>query len=184
MTPDSGRQALQDALGRVAAGDSAALKQVYDATSAKLFGVCLRILNDRSEAEDVLQEVYTTVWAKAGQFEAGRASPITWLAALARNRAIDRLRQVGRRSLSPIDDAAAVPDDGVSAFDQLSASQEALRLDGCLSQLEDVQQKAVRAAFFGGLTYEEVATTFAVPLGTMKSWIRRSLQKLKACLEA
>lgn len=184
MTPDTGRQALQDALGRVAAGDSVALKQVYDATSAKLFGVCLRILNDRSEAEDVLQEVYTTVWAKAGQFEPGRASPITWLAALARNRAIDRLRQVGRRSFSPIDDAEAVPDDGASAFDQLSASDEARRLDGCLSQLEAAQQKAVRVAFFEGLTYEEVASAFAVPVGTMKSWIRRSLQKLKACLEA
>ena len=184
MTPDSGRQALQEALVRVAAGDSAALKQVYDATSAKLFGVCLRILNDRSEAEDVLQEVYTTVWAKAGQFEPGRASPITWLAALARNRAIDRVRQVGRRSFSPIDDAGDVPDDSASALDLLSASDEARRLDGCLSQLEDAQQKAVRVAFFEGLTYEEVAAAFAVPLGTMKSWIRRSLQKLKACLEA
>lgn len=184
MTPDSGRQALQDALERVAVGDSAALRQVYDATSAKLFGVCLRILNDRSEAEDVLQEVYTTVWAKAGQFEPGRASPITWLAALARNRAIDRLRKVGRRAFSPIEEADAVPDDGASAFDQLSASDDARRLDVCLSQLEEAQQKAVRTAFFEGQTYEEIAAAFAVPLGTMKSWIRRSLQKLKACLEA
>ena len=184
MTPDSGRQALQDALGRVATGDSTALKQVYDATSAKLFGVCLRILNDRSEAEDVLQEVYTTVWTKAGQFEPGRASPITWLAALARNRAIDRVRQVGRRASSPLEAAEAVPDDSASAFDLLSASDEARRLDGCLSQLGEAQQKAVRIAFFQGQTYEEVATAFAVPLGTMKSWIRRALQKLKACLEA
>lgn len=184
MTIDTGRLALQDALIRVAAGDRTALKQVYDATSAKLFGVCLRILNDRSEAEDVLQEVYTTVWAKAGQFEPGRASPITWLAALARNRAIDRARQVGRRVFDLIDDAEAIPDGAASALDLLSASDEARRLDGCLSQLEDAQQKAVRSAFFEGRTYEDVAAAFAVPLGTMKSWIRRSLQKLKACLEA
>jgi RNA polymerase sigma factor (sigma-70 family) len=94
------RSQLAAALARVAAGDRAALRIVYQDTSAKLFGVCLRILNDRGEAEDVLQDVYVTVWRKAGSFDPARASPITWLVAIARNRAIDRLRSsaASRRS--------------------------------------------------------------------------------------
>ena len=92
MDADTTRSQLAAALARVAGGDRAALRMVYQHTSAKLFGVCLRILNNRSEAEDVLQDVYVTVWRKAAAFDPGRASPITWLVAIARNRAIDRLR--------------------------------------------------------------------------------------------
>src|SRR5215212_430752 len=95
MDADAMRSQLAAALVRVAGGDRAALRLVYQDTSAKLFGVCLRILNDRSEAEDVLQDVYVTVWRKAGSFDPGRHSPITWLVAVARNRSIDRLRAVG-----------------------------------------------------------------------------------------
>src|SRR5215510_14602187 len=102
------RSQLAAALVRVASGDRAALRLVYQDTSAKLFGVCLRILNDRSEAEDVLQDVYVTVWRKAASFDPARASPITWLVAIARNRAIDRLRAsaVSRRA-EPIENAEA-----------------------------------------------------------------------------
>src|SRR4029078_10031004 len=92
MDADATRSQLAAALARVAGGDRAALRIVYQDTSAKLFVVCLRILNDRSEAEDVLQDVYVTVWRKAGTFDPGRASPITWLVAIARNRSIDKLR--------------------------------------------------------------------------------------------
>src|SRR6266571_9426171 len=92
MDADASRSQLAAALARVAAGDRAALRTVYQDTSAKLLGVCLRILNDRAEAEDVLQDVYVTVWRKAAAFDPGRASPITWMVAIARNRAIDRLR--------------------------------------------------------------------------------------------
>src|ERR1700741_5651092 len=95
MDAEQSRSQLAAALMRVAAGDGAALRTVYQDTSAKLFGVCLRILNDRSEAEDVLQDVFVTVWRKAASFDATRASPITWLVTIARNRAIDRLRAVG-----------------------------------------------------------------------------------------
>jgi len=182
MDADLGRQALTLNIRRVAGGDRTALQAVYDATSSKLFGVVLRILNDRSEAEDVLQEVYITVWTKAATFDETRASPITWLATMARNRAIDRQRQVGRRSTRPIDDAETVADDGESGLDSVLRTEEAARLDGCLSELEAPQQKALRTAFYEGRTYEDVATLFGVPTGTMKSWIRRSLMKLKACL--
>src|SRR5205809_8108685 len=92
MDAEASRSQLVAALVRVAAGDRAALRMVYQDTSAKLFGVCLRILKDRSEAEDVLQDVYVTVWRKADSFDPGRASPITWMVAIARNRSIDRLR--------------------------------------------------------------------------------------------
>src|SRR3981189_2131915 len=109
MDAEASRSQLVAALVRVAAGDRAALRMVYQDTSAKLFGVCLRILNDRSEAEDVLQDVYVTVWRKAASFDPGRASPITWMVAIARNRAIDRLRAsaVSRR-MEPIEAADAV----------------------------------------------------------------------------
>lgn len=182
MDADLSRQTLVLNLRRVAGGDRTALQAVYDATSSKLFGVVLRILNDRSEAEDVLQEVYISVWSKAGTFDASRASPITWLATMARNRAIDRQRQVGRRVTRPIDDAQEVPDDTEDGLGALLRSEQSTRLDGCLDELEVNQQKAIRTAFFEGRTYEDVASLFGVPTGTMKSWIRRSLMKLKACL--
>ena len=182
MDAEISRQILSDNLARVAGGDRSALQAVYDATSSKLFGVVLRILNDRSEAEDVLQEVYITVWSKADRFDANRASPITWLAALARNRAIDRQRQVGRRGFATIEDAAEVPDGGESGLDALVRSDESRQLQGCMSELEGNHQQALRSAFFEGRTYEDVATLHGVPTGTMKSWIRRALIKLKACL--
>src|SRR5712664_4706798 len=109
MDEDATRSQLAAALAHVAAGDRAALRMVYQDTSAKLFGVCLRILNDKSEAEDVLQDVYVTVWRKAAGFDPGRASPITWLVAIARNRAIDRLRSSAvTRRMEPIEAADAV----------------------------------------------------------------------------
>ncbi|MGV8955086.1 MAG: sigma-70 family RNA polymerase sigma factor [Cypionkella sp.] len=182
MDADQNRQALVANLKRVAGGDRAALKDVYDATSAKLFGVCLRILGNRSEAEDVLQEVYITVWSKADRFDADRASPITWLAALARNRAIDRQRQIGRRSFRTIDEANDVPDGAESSLTSLVRGEDARQLQACMSELDAVHQAALRSAFFEGLTYQDVAERHNVPTGTMKSWIRRSLLKLKACL--
>jgi RNA polymerase sigma-70 factor (ECF subfamily) len=184
MDADVRRKQLSAALNRVARGDCAALRLVYDATAAKLFGVCLRILNDRSEAEDVLQDVYLTVWRKAAAFDETRASPITWLVAIARNRAIDRARSAkpARRS-EPIEAAAEVADPGPSAAELLETAQEHDRLKSCLDEIEQRQSLAIKAAFMGGLTYEDLAERSGVPLGTVKSWIRRGLAKLKECLE-
>src|SRR4051812_2446794 len=109
MEQDAARRQLAAALARVAGGDRAALRLVYRDTSAKLYGVCLRILGNNAEAEDVLQDVYITVWRRAATFDPGRASPITWLVAIARNRAIDRLRAGAKsRLMQPIDDAVDV----------------------------------------------------------------------------
>jgi RNA polymerase sigma factor (sigma-70 family) len=185
MDADATRSQLAAALVRVAGGDRAALRLVYQDTSAKLFGVCLRILKDRAEAEDVLQEVFVTVWRKAASFDPGRASPITWMVAIARNRAIDRLRAsaVSRR-MEPIESADAVSDPAPAAVERVEMAQQHQRLSRCLAELEARHASAIRAAFLDGTTYEELAARMSVPLGTMKSWIRRGLLKLRACLEA
>lgn len=182
--PRSGeaRRRLTDALGRVASGSRSALAEVYDHTAAKLFGICLRILGNRSDAEDALQEVYLNVWSKAGSFDPERASPITWLAALARNRAIDKLRSAGNRTYEPVEEALAVADSRPSADASIEASQESERLSACIDQLEGRQSEAIRTAFFQGVTYAQLATHKGVPLATMKSWVRRGLLNLRECL--
>lgn len=178
------REELAEALERAGRGDRAAFRQVYDATSAKLFGVALRILHDRQIAEDVLQDAYVTIWNKASSFDADRASPITWLATIARNRSIDRLRAAASRPTGrPLDEAAEIRDDTPDAEALLETRQEAGRLNACLDELEGRAHSAIRTAFFEGETYEALAERAGVPLGTMKSWIRRGLQKLKGCLE-
>jgi RNA polymerase sigma-70 factor (ECF subfamily) len=185
MDADAARRQLAAALVRVAGGDRAALRVVYQDTSAKLFGVCLRILKDRGEAEDVLQEVFVTVWRRAASFDPGRASPITWMVAIARNRAIDRLRASAiSRRMEPIESADAVSDPAPAAVERVELAQQHQRLSRCLEELEARQASAIREAFLDGTTYEELAARMSVPLGTMKSWIRRGLLKLRTCLEA
>lgn len=181
MPADAARARLTDALARVAEGDRASLRTIYDLTSAKLFGVCLRISGDRESAEDILQDVYIKVWNRAGRFDAERASPITWLCAIARNTAIDARRASGR-PMQPIEEAAQIADDAATAPEIIAAGQERARIFDCLGKLEARQGNAIRSAFFDGLTYAELADRMAVPLGTMKSWVRRGLMQLKACL--
>lgn len=176
------RQHLTRALAEVAGGSEAALREVYSRTAAKLYGICLRILSDRQEAEDALQDIYLTIWKRADRFDAERASPVTWLATIARNRAIDRLRARGTRSFAMMEEAAQVPDPAPDPAASLMASQGRARIEDCLQQLEDRQAVAIRAAFFDGATYAELAEHGAVALGTLKSWIRRGLLKLRACL--
>jgi RNA polymerase sigma-70 factor (ECF subfamily) len=184
MNQDAARKQLSAALSRIAHGDRAALRIVYRDTSAKLFGVCLRILRDNGEAEDVLQDVYITVWRRAGTFDPDKASPITWLVAIARNRSIDRLRaSANHRRAQPIDAAAEVHDGAPSALAQVEAGEEHRRLIDCLGELEPRHAAVIRSAFLDGATYDELAQRVNVPLGTMKSWIRRSLIKLRTCLE-
>lgn len=184
MDAETDRRRLTLDLVAVAGGDRAALKRVYSATSAKLFGVCLRILGDDSEAEDVLQEVYLTVWRKAGSFDPERGvSPITWLAALARNRAIDRLRASKAHLSRPIEAIAETPDSAPLASALVEGRQSRQQLNACLETLEPAHAACIRSAFFDGHTYGSLAEGSGVPLGTMKSWIRRALQRLRTCLE-
>lgn len=140
MATETDRARLVAALGAVAGGDRDALRQVYQDTSAKLYGVCLRILNDTAEAEDVLQDIYLTIWRRAGAFEPERGlSPITWLVAIARNKAIDRLRATARpRALRPLEEAAEVADGGPAPSARVEAADEAAALSRCLGDRKSV----------------------------------------------
>ena len=179
---DAARQRLVEALVATGEEDRSAFRTLYTLTSAKLFGVCLRICGDRQAAEDVLSDVYLTIWKRAGAFEPGRASPISWLATIARNRAIDWRRSTGRAAPVRVEDIADLADDRASAEEVMLVDERAAQLYGCLDQLDQRQQDAIRTAFFDGLTYAELAARDAVPLGTMKSWVRRGLLRLKDCL--
>ena len=177
------RDALNQLLQQAGRNDQKAFAELYKRTSSKLFGVCMHMLRDRSEAEEVLQETYTTVWRRAGSFDASRASAITWLVTLSRNKSIDRLRQHREELLddpSRLDEAV---DEQPTPAAGAETSQEYQRLQQCLDELEPQQQSSVREAFFTGATYNELATRCKVPLGTMKSWIRRSLMQLRTCLD-
>lgn len=170
---------------RLAGGEREALREIYDATQAKLFGICLRILGDRKEAEDALQDVYLTLWRRADRFDPARASPISWLATFARNRAVDRLR-AGKvqRGAVPVDEALEIADEAPRVDALLEDAERGARIRHCLGTLEEPTRSSIRTAFFEGRTYAELAETSGEPLGTIKSRIRRGLAKLKACMEA
>ena len=167
---------------RVSMKDRTAFDLLYQRTSAKLFGVCLRVLADRGEAEEALQEVFVKIWTKSDRFAASDLSPISWLVAIARNHAIDRVRGRRMRPLG-IDEALDVPDDEPSPEAQAEASGERERIEGCLNELEQDKAAAVRGAYLDGHSYAELAERYHVPLNTMRTWLRRSLQKLRECLE-
>jgi RNA polymerase sigma-70 factor (ECF subfamily) len=182
LQANSASKELLDLLSAVSRGDRAAFAELYRRTSAKLYGISLRLLGSEAEAQDVLQEVYVLVWQKAGRFDPNKASAITWLAVLTRNKAIDRLRspRIGREG---IEAAADVEDDSPSAFDIIGEQDDSARLGRCLDELDERARGAIRAAFLDGHTYPQLAEREGVPLGTMKSWIRRGLARLRGCLE-
>jgi RNA polymerase sigma-70 factor (ECF subfamily) len=175
--------ALAALLARSAEGDTGAFHEFYNLTSAKLFGIILRILPERPEAEDVLQEVYVTVWRKAATFDPARASPITWVATIARNRAIDRLRARPAGRHAPVEDAHDLADDGPSPDAGLAHAQDAQRLHAALALLEPRHAAAIRACYFEGATYDELAAREGVPVGTLKSWVRRGLIRMRGQLQ-
>lgn len=182
------REALRGALIATGFADRVAFRRVYDLTVRKLFGICLRICGERQAAEDVLQEVYLTIWRRAGSFDATRASPVTWLAAIARNRALDWRRANRRPAPDPLPaPGAAWPgepaDDAVEADEALISEEEVARLRACLDALEDRPRAAIRSAFMDGFTYSQLAERAEVPLPTMKSMVRRALLRLRDCLD-
>ena len=172
---------IADLLLKTAAQDRAAFRQLYSASASKLMGVLLRILNNRAESEDALQEVYTRVWLKAGRYDPTKGRGMTWLIAMTRNLAIDRLRQ---RSDHVHDDAAmeAAPDPTPRAETRAIATGEARRINDCFATLEPDRALALRGAYLAGLSYTDLAKRHGVPLNTMRTWLRRSLLKLKECM--
>lgn len=181
VTP--GAAELAALLQRAADGDTTAFQAFYDRTSAKLFGVILRILIERQESEDVLQDVYLSIWRKAATFDAAKASPITWAATIARNRAIDRLRARPPRAHVPVEAAHDLADDGPAQDAGLLHGEDVRRLTAALATLEPRHAAAIRACYFDGVSYDELAAREQVPVGTLKSWVRRGLIRMRGALE-
>jgi len=174
---------IADLIARCALRDRAAFATLYSRTSAKLYGVTLRILRDRSDADEALQEVYVKIWQRADRYVPGGYSPISWLVAVARNHCLDVLRARKPQSEDiemALDVADAGPDPEASAVDR----GERARIDSCLDQLDADKADAVRGAYLDGYSYEELSARHHVPLNTMRTWLRRSLLKLRECLTA
>ena len=175
---------LAPLLQRVAEADPTSLRRLYDCTSSKLYGVILRIVRDRSDADDVLQDVYLTVWRRADKFDDQQGSASIWLCAIARNRAIDLLRRRPAQSrLADQSELETVAHDAPSTFDRLESSDEYRKMHRVLDQLDTRASWAIRAAFLGGATYGDLALQHGVPLSTMKSRVRRGLLQLRDLMD-
>lgn len=177
------RDELSTLIEQVARGDRAALAAIYSRTSAKLFGVCLRVARDRDAAEDILQIVFMKVWDGARRFDRKFASPITWLCAIARNAAIDWVRKHGVPAPANTGADSVASSDIGGSLEAMVAGEDRAHIFDCLEALPPNQRRAIRLAFFDGSTHSELASIMQVPLGTTKSWIRRGLQQLRGCLQ-
>ena len=177
-------QDLDALLTRVSMADRKAFAALYSATSAKLFGICLRILKDRAMAEDALQDIYVKIWKRADAYQPGRVQPMTWLITIARNTAIDRLRATrkGHQNIDTPGLELAAP--GPNPEQSAVAASEATRLSNCLDDLEADRSAAVRGAYLDGDSYADLAQRFNVPLNTMRTWLRRGLMSLRECMSA
>jgi RNA polymerase sigma-70 factor (ECF subfamily) len=168
-------------IARITLGDRTAFFNLYDATSAKLFGVCLRILNDRAEAEDALQDAFVRIWQKSGSYARNGYSPMTWLITVTRNLAIDKLR-ARKDTAADMTVVQDLPDDAPTPEAAAIAASERARITACLQELDKDRSSAIRLAYLEGHSYKDLAARFDVPLNTMRTWLRRSLLKLKECL--
>jgi len=176
-------------LSRVARGDQAAFAEFYDATSAHLYGVALRILRDAAAAQDILQEAYVSVWHHAASYEVAKSQPMTWLTSIVRNRCLDRLRrhEIAAVALAADDDDDAPaydpPADAMTPDEMLLAGAQARSVRDCVEALDAAPRQAIALAFYRGMSHAQVATYMRVPLGIVKSWVRRDLERLKRCLD-
>ena len=193
MNPDSAR--LQALLARTAQGGRSAFAEVYQRTHAHLFGVGLRMLRREHAAEDALQEAFVSIWKAASlyrsQIEGQEVRPMTWLIAIVRNKALDALRSRARRKeseLPDMDEATGIDiarsGTSSSALELLQQATQALRIQGCMDALDGSHRQSLALAFYQGLSHSEVAEQMGAPLGSVKAWIRRGLEKLKSCLAA
>ena len=188
---------LGDWLSRCALGDRQAFRQLYEATSPRLLGVIAQLVGRGALAEDLLQDVYVRIWKAAGQYRAGAGSPMAWMAATARYRAIDHLRSRGARPEVSVADLPGhgamedgdedpthrMPDPGPGPAKAFEARSEAEAVQTCLHSLQGAQQQSISLAYYQGLSHGEIAAHLGAPLGSVKTWVRRGLIALKACLE-
>jgi len=177
---------LAQLLARCALKDRRAFESLYRASSAQLFSLVLRIVKDQDLASEVLQESYVKIWNRAGDFRLDLAKPLTWMGAVARNQAIDLIRRSSSQPVTasePIEEFNWIADDTAGPVELVSQGFEEQALHDCLKQLEGPQRQAMLLAYFNGMTHDELAQHLATPLGTVKSWLRRGLMRLKNCLE-
>ena len=183
--PDAELRAL---IERIAERDEEALRTLYERTSPRLFGLAMRVLRQRDTAEDVLQESFLTVWRVAVDYRASLSPPLAWLGLIVRSRALDALRKraSARTGVTQeYDDALEQGTEDANAaspMDAADASQQAQALHQCLSRLEQRQREVVSLAYLRDLSHSELAQQLAIPLGTVKTWIRRGLEQLRGCM--
>lgn len=183
MNSEEHNQFLEELLSRIALGDRLAFKTLYDKTAANLFGGALRILKERSLAEDALQDTFVQIWKNAVDYREGSSEPMTWLHSIARYRAIDMLRKRRNETANvPIESHAEHRDPALHYFEKLERNHHA-GLIRCLSLLDEKQRNAIVMCYCEGYSHSELSNNLSIPLGTVKSWIRRGLQLLRECLE-
>lgn len=182
---------LKVLLAAVARRDREAFQQLYDHTSPKLLGYALRIVNTRELAEEILQDSFVNIWINAAQYQSSLALPLTWMATIVRNKAFDYLRSHGRANQTDTNSMEDPEMQGVmqslesatlNPVDALQLSQHALALANCMQRLDGGQRQAIAMAFYHDLSHGEVAQQLKLPLGTVKTWIRRGLSSLRLCM--
>jgi RNA polymerase sigma-70 factor (ECF subfamily) len=188
LDPDKQRQRsarMAELLARVALSDQQAFAELYRQTSSHLYAVALRILRESGAAEEVLQESYVNIWHHAGSYVAAKSQPLTWLTSIVRNRCLDQIRrrEIDTVTIDDEEQGMMLADDRPSLEDMLLSSADALAVKGCVERLEAGQKQAIALAFYQGLSHSELARHLGQPLGTVKSWVRRGLERLKACLD-
>jgi RNA polymerase sigma-70 factor (ECF subfamily) len=171
-------------ISAVALGDQQAYRLLYEATSPKLFAIALRILRDESRAEDVLQDSFVNVWNGAAGYNAALSAPMTWMVTIVRNRALDYIRRTDHRTVELGDELEAeLESDQPTPADLASRGQDATAVQRCLKRLDAGPRQAIAFAYYQGLTHSELAATLRIPIGTVKTWIRRGMEKMRHCLE-
>ena len=169
-------------IGAVAKGDQAAFERIYVATRAKLYGVLLRILGKPELAEEVMQETYLKVWKMAHTFDPTLASPITWMVAMARNRAIDIVRRRSEVSIEDEPEAQNIAAESAPPLARREMTEELKRLLACLGKLDPEKQRIVSLAYYSGWSREQLSTKLDIPVNTIKTWLRRSLLEIRECM--
>lgn len=179
-----GHDPLPGLLAATAGGDRAAFSRLYALTSPKLMGIGVRLMRSRDEAEDLLQETYIKVWHKAHLYDPARGAPLVWLITILRRGALDRLRRTGRADRElPLDAPGMETRAELTVEDDPHEHARGRRVQRCLQELDASKRRAILLSFYYGLTHEELAERLDVPIGTVKSWIRRGLKNVKECLE-
>ncbi|MGB4115827.1 MAG: sigma-70 family RNA polymerase sigma factor [Polaromonas sp.] len=187
MTPINSDTTLIALIDRVALADEKALRELYELTSSKLYGVAVRVVTNRDWAEDVLQEAFINIWKIAGDYKATLSPPMAWMALVVRSRGLDFLRRRASDRADRMQELDEVISDTVAGdspnpMDTAQASEQAKALHNCMSLLDNKQREVVSLAYMRDMSHGELAEQLKLPLGTVKTWIRRGLEQLRGCM--